>query len=243
MTSSADRASRALLAERTTVELDAAPVVLVPLGATEQHGPHLPLDTDARIADAVARAAAEELRARGSDAVAAPAIAYGASGEHEGFAGTVSIGTEALRAILLEYGRSASAWAGRIVFVNAHGGNVEAVTSAVERLTYEGRSASWAPCVPGRHSSGLRTPDAHAGRIETSLLLHLAPALVRAERVEVGETAPLPEILPRMRDGGVRAVSANGVLGDPRGASAAEGEALFGAIVAEVVRRIEEAGA
>jgi creatinine amidohydrolase/Fe(II)-dependent formamide hydrolase-like protein len=71
-----------------------SPTILIPVGSTEQHGPHLPLDTDTRIATAVARTATEGLNGSDQDQyLLAPAIAYGASGEHEGFPGTVSIGT------------------------------------------------------------------------------------------------------------------------------------------------------
>ena len=73
------------------------PIVLVPVGSTEQHGPHLPLDTDTTVAAVVAAELAARLTADGIDAVVAPAIAYGASGEHQGFAGTVSIGTAGAR--------------------------------------------------------------------------------------------------------------------------------------------------
>ncbi len=103
---------------------------MIPLGSTEQHGPHLPLDTDTRIATAVARAAAPEARLE-REWLMAPAIAYGASGEHQSFAGTISIGTEALTMLLVEYGRSAAGWARRLVFVNGHGGNVAALADAV----------------------------------------------------------------------------------------------------------------
>ena len=116
-----------------------APALIVPLGSTEQHGPHLPLDTDTRIATAVARTAAERLT---GDWMIAPAVCYGASGEHEGFAGTVSIGTAALRLLLIEYGRSACRWAPRLVFVNGHGGNVQAVAEATALLRQEGRDAA-----------------------------------------------------------------------------------------------------
>jgi mycofactocin precursor peptide peptidase len=87
-------------------ELDRAArrVVLVPLGSLEQHGPHLPLDTDTRIAAAVAAGTAS-----GRDGVAvAPALAFGSSGEHAGFPGTLSIGTAALTELLVELGRDAS---------------------------------------------------------------------------------------------------------------------------------------
>jgi len=83
-------------------------VALLPVAAVEQHGPHLPLDTDTRIAVAVAQRVGADL-----GHLTAPAIAYGASGEHQGFPGTVSIGTAALTAVLVEYGRSACDWASR----------------------------------------------------------------------------------------------------------------------------------
>src|SRR6516165_984356 len=111
--------------------LSTSPSIMVPLGSTEQHGPHLPLDTDTRIATAVARGAATRLE---QEWLVAPAIPYGASGEHQSFAGTISIGTEALTMMLVEYGRSAACWARRLVFVNGHGGNVDALSRAVSRL-------------------------------------------------------------------------------------------------------------
>ena len=79
-----------------------ARVLILPLGSCEQHGPHLPLDTDTRIAVALAHGIA----AARTDAVVAPAVAFGSSGEHEGFAGTLSVGTEALRLLLVELVRS-----------------------------------------------------------------------------------------------------------------------------------------
>lgn len=196
--------------------------VAVPVGSFEQHGPHLPLDTDTRIATAVARAL--------TGVAQAPAIAYGASGEHEGFTGTISIGTEALETLLVEYGRSACRWARRVVFVNGHGGNGPALVKAVELLRYEGRDAAWLPCaVPGA--------DAHAGRTETSLLLHLSPAVVAMDRAEPGNTAPIAELMPQLRSGGMLAATPNGILGDPTGATAEEGEGLF----ADLVRRAGKA--
>ena len=121
-------------------------VLLIPLGSTEQHGPHLPLDTDTRIAAAVAADLADRFGAAGMPALVAPPVAYGASGEHEGFAGTVSIGTAALTGVLVEAARSASRWAGAVVFVNGHGGNVDAVREATAQLRSEGRDAEWVPC-------------------------------------------------------------------------------------------------
>ncbi|MCV7439264.1 mycofactocin biosynthesis peptidyl-dipeptidase MftE [Mycobacterium seoulense] len=218
------------LAMATSSQLSGtSPSILVPLGSTEQHGPHLPLDTDTRIAIAVASGARPRLD---GDWLVAPAIAYGASGEHQSFAGTISIGTEALTMLLVEYGRSAAGWARRLVFVNGHGGNVGALTAAVARLRAEGRDAGWCPCLA-------RGGDAHAGHTETSLLLHISPGAVLADRWLAGNRAPLSELLPPMRRGGVAAVSPVGVLGDPTTATAAEGERILAEMVDGCVRRVD----
>jgi mycofactocin precursor peptide peptidase len=218
------------LGSRTWVEVEASPprLLLVPVGSCEQHGPHLPLDTDTRIAVAVAEAVAA-IRA---DVVVAPPVSYGASGEHQDFAGTLSIGTDALRAVLVELGRSAfpdptagGSFRG-LVFVNGHGGNHQALQAAVDVLAGEGRPVSaWWPSI----ADG----DAHAGRTETSLLLAIAPEVVGPER-PVGATAPLADLLPAMQSGGVAAVSPDGVLGDASGASADEGRTVLGALVDEL---------
>jgi creatinine amidohydrolase len=207
-------------------------LVLVPVGSTEQHGPHLPLMTDTIIAEAVARAACDRLVGGGVAVTVAPAVAYGASGEHEAFPGTVSVGHEALRLLLIEHARSACRWARGVVFVNGHGGNVATLREVVGRLRYEGRAAAWVACAPP-------DGDAHAGRTETSLLLHLAPEAVALDHAEAGATAPLADLLPVLRRDGVRAVSANGVLGDPDGASAAEGARVFDAVVDRVFVAID----
>jgi creatinine amidohydrolase len=205
----------------TEVDHAARRLVLVPLGSLEQHGPHLPLDTDTRIAVAVARA----VTAARHDAAAAPALAFGASGEHDAFPGTLSIGTPVLTDLLVELGRDVSRDWDAMLLVNGHGGNYDAVSSALARLHAEGRRCAVFQASP---ASG----DAHAGRTETSIMLHLDPAVVRLERAEAGDRRHVGELLERLRREGVRSVSPNGVLGDPRGASAAEGRRLFEELVA-----------
>jgi len=190
--------------------------LLVPLGSLEQHGPHLPLGTDAWIAHAVALRAAA---ARPGVAVA-PALAFGASGEHAGFPGTLSIGSRALGELLVELGRDAARDWGALLLVNGHGGNRDAVEGALALLRAEGRRCAAFHAAP-------RGGDLHAGRTETALMLHLAAELVRPELARPGELRPWSELARRLRAQGVRAVSPNGVLGDPREASAAEGRALL----------------
>ncbi len=207
------------LGELTWPEVDGRTVVLaVPVGSCEQHGPHLPLDTDTRIAVALADALSQRSHdpASGLPAVlVAPAVAVSASGEHAGFPGTLSIGTEVTERLLVELVRSAD-WAAGVVLVNGHGGNAAAVTRAVEQSRHDGRSVlSWWPRVPGG--------DAHAGRTETSLLLHLAPASVRLDRAVAGRTEPVRELIDELRAHGTRHVSPAGVLGDPTDATADEG--------------------
>lgn len=225
-------------------EVPGGATVLVPTGSTEQHGPHLPLDTDTVIAVAVARAVAAELtrphdgqhsrQPGGAAVVVAPALPYGASGEHQHFPGTVSLGSEALHAVLVELVRSLSTWARRIVFINAHGGNVAPLARAVMQMNQEGHRTAWVPCVAG-------AVDAHAGRTETSLMLHLAPDSVDLSRAVCGNTTPVAELMPAMTAGGVAAVSVSGILGDPAGAGAAEGEALLSAAVSSVLGRLDGA--
>ncbi|MEV5845380.1 mycofactocin biosynthesis peptidyl-dipeptidase MftE [Streptomyces sp. NPDC051985] len=204
------------------------PLVLVPTGSTEQHGPHLPFDTDSVIARAVAERAAQALP---GPVLVAPTLAYGASGEHAHFPGTVSIGHEALRSVLVELVRSLSLWAGRVVFVNGHGGNTASLTAAVAQLRGEGHDVAWTACgVPGG--------DAHAGRTETSLMLHLAPQDVRIDAAVVGDTRPIAGLMPDLVAHGVRAISPSGVLGDPTGASPEEGGRLLDLMVSVTVRRV-----
>jgi creatinine amidohydrolase len=201
----------------------AAALLVVPLGATEQHGPHLPASTDADLAVALA----DRLAAARDDVLVAPVLAYGASGEHADFPGTLSIGTDALHLLLVELGRSATRTWPRVLLLSAHGGNVEAVRSAVAQLREEGRDVrAWSPRWGG---------DAHAGRTETSLQLALAPERVRLERLAPGATADLRALLPELRRSGVRAVSASGVLGDPTGADASYGSELLESATADLV--------
>jgi mycofactocin precursor peptide peptidase len=198
-------------------------ILAVPLGSLEQHGPHLPLDTDTRIAVALA----DDLAANVAQVAVAPAVAYGASGEHAAFPGTLLVGHEVLADLLVELVRSARHTFAGVVLVCAHGGNEEALASADARSAAEGDDLLvWRAAVRGG--------DAHAGRTETSLMLAIDEGAVRLDLAEPGCTTPLGELLPRLRAEGVRPVSSNGVLGDPTGANAEEGRALLGALIEDL---------
>jgi mycofactocin system creatininase family protein len=205
----------------------AGDVLAVPVGATEQHGPHLPLCTDTEIAVAIVTGLARERPA----VVAAPPLAYGSSGEHAGFAGTLSIGQPALELMLVELCRSACATFARILLVSTHGGNAQPVQRAVSRLRDERRDVrAWGPKWPG---------DAHAGRPETSIMLALVPGHVRQAEARAGQRAPIAELLPQLQTNGVRAVSDNGVLGDPSGAHAGEGRELLHAATRDLATMLD----
>jgi mycofactocin precursor peptide peptidase len=195
------------------------PVLAIPLGSCEQHGPHLPLDTDTRIATALAHRLAE---AR-SDVVVTAALPFGASWEHDGFAGLLSLNHGLMTNLLVELAHSAD-WCGGLIFINGHGGNGPGVTAAVKQIVAEGRRAvAWWPVVHGG--------DAHAGITETSMILALHPHLVQMEHAQAGWTGAVGAVVHE----GVRVVSPTGVLGDPTLATADHGHALLHDLTANLV--------
>jgi creatinine amidohydrolase len=211
-------------------ELRRRPLLAVPVGSCEQHGPHLPLDTDTRIAVALAERLVASFEP--GDVLVGPALTVTSSGEHAGFPGTLSVGSNVVQSMIVELVRSAD-WCSGVVLVNGHGGNLVPVRHAVATLTDEGRKAlAWWPRPSGA--------DAHAGATETSLLLAIAPELVRRDRAAAGRTEPIGELIDQLRGGGVRSVSPNGVLGDPRRATAAQGRSLLTRLTIDLVAAVDE---
>ena len=199
----------------TWPEVSGNACVVIPVGSFEQHGPHLPLDTDTQIASHLCVQATMNI----DNVVVAPPLSITASGEHAGFPGTISIGTEAFATVIVELVRSCD-WATGVILVHGHGGNLEAVQRATAMLNSEQRNiASWWPHIPGA--------DAHAGHTETSLMLAINPNLVRVDKLDVGNVQPMSEIQRDLQTRGVQAVSTNGILGDARSATAEYGSELL----------------
>jgi len=234
-------------------------VLVQPIAAIEQHGPHLPLATDLLIAEASVDAVVAE-RGEELDLWVLPPLAYGKSNEHAWAPGTIWLSATTLLAVLDDLGRSVARLpTKRLAFVNGHGGNTQllAVANRELRLTHGLMTFLLHPSVP-RDSGGTGAEDIeadtelgmgiHAGRDETSLILHLRPELVdmgAAQRC-------VPESLAanvHVRFGGdvgfgwlSHDLHPSGVIGDPTTATAARGKVLFEAMVANLGDSLEEIG-
>lgn len=223
--------------------------VILPLGATEQHGPHLPLCVDNEIAGRLALAVAERL----GDCLVAPVLPIGCSAHHLAFAGSMSLGPETLAQVVTEccdtLGRHGFE---RVLVISGHAGNVPAMKRALEKLAEPARGYAVDAFVDwGRYrepiygvgaTAGLtpRLMGSHAGHYETSLMLRMRPELVRLAEAVAGYLAEPAEAGARLRAEGMHNVSPVGVIGDPRTATAQLGdryfEAMAGAMVAHFNR-------
>ena len=230
-------------------------IAVVPVGAIEHHGPHLPLRTDALIAEAVASAAVTRAAASGLDVWLLPTVSYGKSDEHYWAPGTVWLEGTTLLEQLVEIGRSVALTRARtVVFVNGHGGNVMLLgwLNRELRRRFGLRSFSMSAGAGGAGDGLEGRPDElgqgiHAGFAETSVVMHLAPALVAAEL----PPRNVPERIAGLRHIGFNAkpvmfgwtsddFGPTGVIGDPTGANPAHGRELFERGVAFVADALAE---
>ncbi len=202
-------------------------VLALPVGSLEQHGPHLPLDTDTQIAVALV----DRLVDQQPQVMAAPALSYGASGEHAGFPGTLLINHQVLADLVMELVRSARGSFRGVVVVSAHGGNAQGLALAQSRCRADGEDVIF-------FAAQAKDCDAHAGRTETSLMMAIDPDAVRVDLAAAGCTEPIATLMPRLRAEGVRPISSNGVLGDPAGATAEEGRVLLASMTADLVAAV-----
>jgi creatinine amidohydrolase/Fe(II)-dependent formamide hydrolase-like protein len=233
-------------AEKRLNEID---IALLPVGAIEQHGPHLPLDTDAFDADYLARRVA--MACSSPVPVVLPLIPYGVSYHHEDFKGTISISNDVLSRLVYEIGLSAAHnGIKKLVIINGHGGNSPALNYAAQMIN---RDAHIFVCVDTGETSDVdinrvtETPnDVHAGEIETSTSLAVRANLVKMDRA----VRSVPEFSSRYLDftgkrgilwyAHTRKISTSGVMGDPTKASAAKGERIWETMVAHLVALVED---
>lgn len=219
---------------------DAAEVGLVPVGAIEQHGPHLPTGTDTIVAEAVCRRAGEL-----SGAAVLPAIPVGCSyGHGTVLPGTLSLSPQLLDAVVQQY----ATWAyqsglTRLLFVNAHFGNVGALYTATDHLRLfrpdlRVGTVDWWSADPDVQAEVLRDgADIHANRAETSMMLAIAPDLVRTDRMsDADDPDRTTDLVFRYT---APALSANGVTGRPSQASPELGEQLLAATAKAIADRVE----
>ncbi len=227
------------LARMTTEEaaraVAAARLALVPVGSCEQHGPHLTLDTDAAVAEALARRLADDL---GADAVLCPTLGYGLSDHHLGFAGTLTLRPATFLAVVEDLLESLQhAGLDRVLIVNGHGGNIDALNLAARAARRDRgmlvASVMWAVLAADEVAASTDSPAyGHACETETSVALALIPDRVRPELVgEPGERHSVDPLTDPPRPSVHEPVwldewTTDGALGDPRRADADTGRRI-----------------
>jgi creatinine amidohydrolase/Fe(II)-dependent formamide hydrolase-like protein len=220
--------------------------VVIAFGATEQHGPHMPLATDALIGDHLARLVAERL-----NAFVAPTVRIGCSEHHLEFPGTLSISEATFHALVGDVVRSlARGGFRRVVLLPTHGGNFGPLAAAIEKLgpipeieiralTDLGALFAIARLGAEEHNVPLGEGGLHAGEWETSMLATIHPDLVHLERGEPGYTGDLDAAIGAIFTDGVHTITANGVIGDPRHASAEHGSHYWDKALAVTLAAID----
>ena len=216
-------------------DFDTPHIAVVPLGSWEQHGPHLPLDTDTIIASTLCARALDEIDDRRVLMLAS--VNYSASDEHRGFAGTSSIGDETAERSFTLIARSLSENTPHlrgVLFVNGHGGNVSSMNASSSALTHHVvPHVFWTPTFAN-------DGDLHAGHVETSVILAIDPTYVRDEHATTGAVGDARDIITQMRHHGVKAVSPSGVIGDATSANSAFGDEVLARWTADLVVQLRD---
>lgn len=228
-------------------------IVVLPTGAVEHHGPHLPLATDLLTADLIGHRVVDAAVAAGLDAWILPPLAFTKSNEHHWAPGTVWLGWETLMNTVRDIGRSiANTPARTLVFYNGHGGNIALLQVALRELHVEFGLRTFLMGVPMPAGDGVNGPDElgfgiHGGHSETSVIMHLRPDLVDLSLASRSVPEHLAEFeLVKFNGGAVQFgwqsndFGPSGVIGDPTGASAEAGAALVEAAVAHGVAALTE---
>jgi creatinine amidohydrolase len=225
-------------------------VVIVPVAALEQHGPHLPVEVDTILGETVARRTAEKAVAMGTPTLVLPVLWTGISEHHMSFGGTVTLDFAAFSALVEGVVRSVVRHGfRRIVLLNAHGGNENALRTITDDLTPKlgvpivqftyWYAAAVAIAKILETQGGLQ----HACEAETSMMMAVRPELVAMDRIPLAKSNATPSLTDvvgggvyRWRSIGSR--SGSGVIGNPEAASAEKGERLFEAIAEALVAKL-----
>jgi len=217
-------------------------IAVLPFGALEQHGPHLPLDTDTRQAEAIARGIASSL-----DAVLLPAIEYGNTWGNAAFPGTVSLSVDTVAAICGDIAASldAAGFALLVVVNGDYGNRLPLQLAAEKRAAAEKRMPVLVLDYPGLVDIGDQVKESpwaapglcHADELETSMMLAISPGTVHPERF----AAEYPDLPPDFgqRPQALAPLGETGVFGDPRAATAAKGEQIIAHVVTQSLAAIE----
>jgi creatinine amidohydrolase/Fe(II)-dependent formamide hydrolase-like protein len=219
------------------------------VGAIEQHGPHLPLDTDSFDADYLARRVAESCG--DPKPLVLPAVPYGVSYYHQDFKGTISIRNDTLSRLIYDIGMAAAAnGIHKLIIINGHGGNEPALNFAAQKIH---RDARIFVCVDTGETSDVdiadiveTANDVHAGEIETSTALAVRPELVRMDKAQTDVPRFSSDYLEFSSKRGINwyadthKISKTGVLGDPSKATAAKGERIWQTMIAHLVSLVED---
>ena len=226
--------------------LDESSLALVPIGSTEGHGPHLPEGTDHLIAQGLARAAAER-----GDYLCTPTVTIGVSPHHRQFPGTMWVDAPVFRDYVESFTRNL-AYHGidRVVYVNAHGGNVQHLREVGRRLNADETAFAvewmWDESIPDLVDSLFEHNGPHGGPKETAMIMHLHPELVHDDRLESARDNGVLDVEAWREEGngyvhGTRTFydavqnSPNGVFGDQTGATPEKGAELFEAATEQLV--------
>ena len=225
-------------------------VVILPVGSTEAHGPHLPLATDVIISEEMSRRAARKLAVKGVEALVLPPVSYSVTDFSSDFSGSISIRKETASALIRDICASLyKQGAGLVVIANSHL-EPEHVASITDGIEQAGRETGLRVVFPDKRrrrwaetlTEEFRRGDCHAGSYETSLVLAARPDLVREEIRRALERVPI-SIAEKIREGAKTFTEAGGVnayFGDPRAASREEGERSYEALSDMLVAAVME---
>jgi creatinine amidohydrolase len=221
-------------------------LALVPLGSTEQHGPHLPLATDHLIAEALAREAADR-----TGFLVTPTVNVGVSPHHRQFSGTMWVSAPAFREYVESFTRNLTYHGiDRVVYVNAHGGNVQHLREVGHCLREDETAYAvewmWDESIPDLVDDLFEYNGPHGGPKETAMILHIARDLVHESRLSEARDGGVTEFSPEVgRQFGARTYydaidnSSNGVFGDQTDATPEKGAQLFEAAAEQLVNLTE----